>query len=356
MLAKKRLKSGYGPYVLAQKPRRTPLPKTKALVLLDSSELRKKVTKACAQARQKFTSATAEWDRYRTQDVPVFTREFALCSGPLREEMRVLLPKYGELADLLEAVMDEILFSGDAPSVCLARVEAHVDEVGLPDADAPDADLEDDPDADSTFEDEFNRDGDENIGDSEDFSEDEFDDLLRQMMGMPPKTRKPMKEAPQDTRLKDLYRELVRSLHPDQGGLMTPERMHLWHEVQDAYRTGDLARMEVLHSKSGQVTDLNSAATPLSRLLSLTDLFKKSLRDLKRRMRPAMDDPAWKFSTRSEKERKKVLRNAEIFLKDEIATVKLKILDLEAQLEDFRNSGKRSKKGRGGSRRWLFLA
>ena len=312
------------------------------------------VVKACEQARRKFTSATAEWDRYRTLDVPVFARELALCAGPLREEMRVLLPKYEELADLLSEVMDEILFSGDAPSVCLARVEAHADEPELPDASDPFPDEEKDPDSEPDFEDELRGDeGDDDTWDADDVSEDDFDDLLRQMMGLPPKAKKPRQEAPKDCRLKDLYRELVRTLHPDQGGHMTPERMHLWHEVQEAYRKGDLARMEILHSKSGLATDLTSSATPISRLLSITDLFKKSLRDLKRQMRPAMDDPAWKFSKLTEKGRNKVIRKSEVLLRADIAMVKFKIRSLEGQLEDIRNSGKRSKRGRGGSRRGL---
>ncbi len=344
--------SRFVPYDLSQKPRRTPLPKTTALVLLDSSGLRKKVAKACEQARKKFTSATAEWDRYRTQDVPVFTRELALFAGPLREEMRVLMPRYEELSDLLAEVMDEILFSGDDPSLCLARVEAHKDEPDFPDSSDPDADAEVQPDSEADFEDELNEDADD-TWDTDDASEDDFDDLLRHLMGMPPKSRNPKQEAPKNSRLKDLYRELVRTLHPDQGGHMTPERMHLWHEVQDAYRTGDLARMEILHSKGGLVTDLTSVATPISRLLSITELFKKSLRDLKRQMRPAMDDPAWKFSILTEKERKKVLLKTEVLLKEDIATVKFKIRDIEAQLEDLRNSGKRSRGSRGGSRRRL---
>jgi len=355
MSSKKRKISGHVPYDLSQRPRRTSLPKTTALVLLDSSALRKKVAKACEQARKKFTSATAEWERYQTQDVPVFTRELALCAGPLREEMRVLLPKFEELAGLLAEVMDEILFSGDDPSVCLARVEAHADEPDLPDTFDPFPDEEEDPDSEPDFEDELSGDeGDDDTWDTDDVSEDDFDDLMRQMMGMPPKARKPRQEAPKDSRLKDLYRELVRTLHPDQGGHMTPERMHLWHEVQDAYRKGDLARMEILHSKSGLVTDLTSAATPISRLLSIADLFEKSLRDLKRQMRPAMNDPAWKFSTLTEKERKRVLRKSEVLLREDIAMVKFKIRSMEGQLEDIRNSGKRSKRGRGGSRRGLL--
>ena len=61
MSSKKRKMSGYVPCDLSQRPRRASLPKTTALVLLDSSALRKKVAKACEQARKKLTSATAEW-------------------------------------------------------------------------------------------------------------------------------------------------------------------------------------------------------------------------------------------------------------------------------------------------------
>lgn len=344
-----------GRYDLSGPPRRAPLPKTKALVLLDSEALRKTVAKACELARKKFEAATAEWERYRTQDVPEFTRELALCAGPLREELRVLLPKYEELADLLAEVMDEIYFSGDDPSTCLARVEAQADGSDLLDASELVSDMEEDSGSEPEFEDEFNGDAEDDTWDAEEAAGDDFDDLLRRMMGLPPKTTKVKHEVPKSSRIKDLYRQLVRALHPDQGGHMTPGRMRLWHEVQDAYRKGDLARMEVLHSKSGLVTDLTSSATPISRLLSITRLFKKSLSDLKCQMRPAMADPAWAFSTLSKKARQKILLKSAYLLKEDVSLVKRKIKRLEDDLEDIRHPGNRSKRGRGNSKRRTAL-
>ncbi len=49
-----------------------------------------------------------------------------------------------------------------------------------------------------------------------------------------------------DVRVKELYRRLVRRLHPDLRADGSAAVSALWHEVQEAYAASDVARMEIL--------------------------------------------------------------------------------------------------------------
>jgi hypothetical protein len=51
---------------------------------------------------------------------------------------------------------------------------------------------------------------------------------------------------PIDARVKELYRRLVRRLHPDLRADGSADVSALWHEVQEAYAANDIARMEIL--------------------------------------------------------------------------------------------------------------
>lgn len=356
-----------------QSPRGVPATIIRALVLLNTTSIRKKAAKDCEQVRKKYASAASQWERYQQDDTPTFSHALALRAGPLREEMRILLPKYEALSDLVDEVSDEIDISGDEPSVCLARVEAAIaEENNVLDADNLDpvedrfSDDVDDNDDDEDDEDEFFKEmfdelhkdlkfGDSDEGDSfgdggdeddDSFRDDIFDDLLRQMLGLPPEQKKVRREKAHENRLKELYRELVRALHPDQCAQMTPERMRLWHEVQDAYHNGDLARMEFLHAKGVGARDLTSATQLVSQIQSLTVLFKKALCDMNSRIRGVRSDPAWGFSTLKEQERNRVIGQAEAMLKDELGQLKGRIAYLEGMLEAFRQPVKREKRSK----------
>ena len=52
--------------------------------------------------------------------------------------------------------------------------------------------------------------------------------------------------TPVDARVKELYRRLVRRLHPDLRADGSAAVSALWHEVQEAYAASDVARMEIL--------------------------------------------------------------------------------------------------------------
>src|SRR5207247_7519930 len=71
-----------------------------------------------------------------------------------------------------------------------------------------------------------------------------------------------------DLRVKEIYRRLVRRLHPDLRADGDATVSSLWHEVQEAYAAGDVARMELLLALSG-LSNAPGACTTLSQMRSV---------------------------------------------------------------------------------------
>lgn len=103
-----------------------------------------------------------------------------------------------------------------------------------------------------------------------------------------------------DIYLKGLYRQLVRTLHPDTGAAMTGERQAFWAEVQDAYKWGDVHRLSRLHAKicgvgpSGTPT-LDLSVMPIGDIMAIRKPVERRLRQLRTKLRVVRRDPAWGF-------------------------------------------------------------
>jgi len=97
-------------------------------------------------------------------------------------------------------------------------------------------------------------------------------------------------------RIKEIYRILVRRLHPDTGkAAPDPQLERLWHDLQEAYVAMDLERMEVLLA----ITDLHESGDAMrSTLYHLRKVARKmavTARELKARYREARESEAWMF-------------------------------------------------------------
>src|SRR5437660_2093689 len=83
-----------------------------------------------------------------------------------------------------------------------------------------------------------------------------------------------------DPRVKEIYRRLVRRLHPDLRADGDATVSSLWHEVQEAYAAGDVARMELLLALS-DLSNALGASTTLSQMRSTLSELTRSVRDRK---------------------------------------------------------------------------
>jgi len=103
------------------------------------------------------------------------------------------------------------------------------------------------------------------------------------------------KDQPEDARIKALKRELAFALHPDQDGGDDPEKLALWHQVQEAVAARDVDRLEVIQAHLHMLTGEVSPKTPVSRLQALTNMYRESRNALRRRIRKLRQSPEWGF-------------------------------------------------------------
>src|SRR5689334_12205648 len=112
--------------------------------------------------------------------------------------------------------------------------------------------------------------------------------------------RSAVEEAPTepetiDPWVKEIYRRLVRRLHPDLRADGDPTVSSLWHEVQEAYAAGDVARMELLLALS-DLSNALDARTTLSQMRSALGELTRSVRALELSLVEARREDSWNFA------------------------------------------------------------
>jgi hypothetical protein len=108
----------------------------------------------------------------------------------------------------------------------------------------------------------------------------------------------PHEEVPDsiDPRVKELYRRLVRRLHPDLRADGSAAVSALWHEVQEAYAASDIARMELLLALSDIESQQLGEATSLFQMRSVLEELNRACRALEKSLREAEGEDAWNFA------------------------------------------------------------
>jgi hypothetical protein len=98
-----------------------------------------------------------------------------------------------------------------------------------------------------------------------------------------------------DPRVKEIYRRLVRRLHPDLRADGDATVSSLWHEVQEAYAAGDVARMELLLALS-DLSNAPSLGTTLSQMRAVLSELTRSVRALEFSLVEARREDSWNFA------------------------------------------------------------
>ncbi len=101
---------------------------------------------------------------------------------------------------------------------------------------------------------------------------------------------------PADARVKELYRLLVRRLHPDLRAGGNAVVSGLWHEVQEAYGMGDVGRMEILLALSEIEANAFGDQTSLAQMRTVLDELTRALHALRGSLHEARSDDAWDFA------------------------------------------------------------
>lgn len=83
-------------------------------------------------------------------------------------------------------------------------------------------------------------------------------------------------------KIKELYRRLVKKLHPDMNPELSERQKELWHKVQKAYQESDLETMEDIYDEINQVSaeSLPETADGREKLLQMIERLERQIKDL----------------------------------------------------------------------------
>jgi hypothetical protein len=291
-----------------QKPTAPPVVHCRAIVLVDGSGIRKKIKKDYEKAVRDLAVAREQLDVFHQSDLPQFTQWLTAQFGALLTELRELSQKLAADEALIFQVEAEVLFGGGGYARAYKRVMEARENPGPPPPPPPgeggetdprgarsgkhqkskDPEDEDDP-LEEMFEDIFGEPGPgESAREEHDFGGGLFSDP-------------PVPPPPSSARLKEIYRALVRRLHPDTQAEMTLQKTEWWHQAQAAYEAGDVEQLEVILTLCEIGESGTTAHTSASMLQRMTARLKVSLREIKRQLSGRRGDPAWGFSRRADR-------------------------------------------------------
>lgn len=95
--------------------------------------------------------------------------------------------------------------------------------------------------------------------------------------------------------VKEIYRLLVRRLHPDSGADYNGESGRLWHELQEAYQSNDLERLEILLAVTEIHDNEGAPRASIFHIRQVTAEFLRTERGLQARLLKLRKTPAGRF-------------------------------------------------------------
>jgi hypothetical protein len=320
------------------------------IVAVNEGPLRQRAAKEFDKVMAKLEKARAELRLFEQEDRPSFGRWMAATFGALLTELRDNAHLIHEQEDLILEVETEMIWSNHRNS---RRAYAAV--MKRRERSDPDDDLAEENDFDPR----------EEMG-AENAKEERrtfFDDFVRSVLGLNPEQlgkadyekmfaefeanifeerppvspsqthdRQKPSTSREEARIKEVYRTLVRRLHPDLRADGDATVSAKWHEVQEAYEARNLDRLETLLA----VTEMESGASSrasLSQIRGALADFNRALRAIQRSLREAKRDPAWGFTQNpySRSVEKQIRRE----LEESLSHQRAELADLKATIEDW---------------------
>lgn len=144
-----------------------------------------------------------------------------------------------------------------------------------------------------------------------------------------------------EQKIRALYRQMARLLHPDTGMESNQPARELWTEVVDAYQAKDLAKLEMLWIPVQLMTDPNSTFVGLSDLNQFIEFLAVQIRHINQEKKLfARSDPSWNFHSKDRNELSKRILSS---LSATERALKGKLNEIEADLKDFERHSKKKK-------------
>ncbi len=295
------------------------------IVLIDQGPLRETAAAECTRAMARLERARVGWHRFERKDKPAFIRWRAREFGALLSRAREVEVQIRDCQALVHEVEMEMRRGFQDAHSAYQRVMFRrsnpqaLPEVGAetpPEGDTGSGKLSD-FEKEALFQEWVQR----SLGTNPDKMDDEaysttFEAFKAHMFRSPLETPAPRNNfrpatkariAPEleekgeeerkvDARVKDLYRILVRRLHPDLRADASAAVSALWHEVQEAYAASDVPRMEILLALSDIESSHLGNQTSVFQMRTVLTELERALRALEKSLLEAEEEDAWNFA------------------------------------------------------------
>jgi hypothetical protein len=294
------------------------------LVLIDQVSLRRTAATDCTAAMARLEELRLAWNRFERKDKPSYIRWRAREFGPLLSELRDIEIPLRELERLIHDVEMEMRRGFYDPQTAYQRVmfrRQNPDAIADPPVERGSKQPAGEEPKLTEFEQEalFQEWVRKFIGTNPDKLDDEAysttfeafkSHMFRSRPPEPPPSdnfrraeqqrRRATEEEPaaatMDPRVKELYRLLVRRLHPDLRADGSATVSALWHEVQEAYAATDTAHLEILLALSDIESERFSDQTTVSQMRAVLVELERAVFALEDSLRQARDENAWNFA------------------------------------------------------------
>jgi hypothetical protein len=293
------------------------------MVTIDQGPLRRSAAAECTAAMARLEDLRVAWNRFEREDKPTFVRWRAREFGPLLSELRDVEAQVRDHEALVHEVEMEMRRGFYDPQTAYQRVmfrrgnpaeQAREQEARSQGSTGEERKL-------TEFEQEtlFQEWVRKFLGTNPDKLDDDaysttFEAFKSHMFRSAPREKPAPKNfqstprerektieeeaavVPIDSRVKELYRLLVRRLHPDLRADGSATVSALWHEVQEAYAATDIAHLEILLALSDIESDRFSDQTSVSQMRSVLAELERALFALEDSLRQARNEDAWGFA------------------------------------------------------------
>lgn len=281
------------------------------MVLLEAAPLRRDAAAEAVAAMKETERLRRELEAFERVAVPDFERWKARHFGARMTEMREIEMELRRLGGLMNSLGTRALFQG------ISLEEAYLREKADEEARSRQTGPEDPPeDEDDLTDEEIAREAAEAFihdvfgMDPGEAPPELFEEVLRGFQRppiggweeededeewIPPAAdgSRPGLADPLAGRLKELYRQLARRLHPDARG--AGASVELWHEFQEAYACGDVERLEILVAVTDLREGVDAGGSSLFHLREAAREFRRGVRALRKRLTEARKSPAWRL-------------------------------------------------------------
>jgi len=287
--------------------------------------LRETAAAECAKAKARLERARGTWHRFERKDKPAFVRWRAREFGSLLSRAREVETQIRDAQNLVHDVEMEMRRGFQAAHSAYQRVmfrrenpsAAREEEVETPQESAGVSRKLSDFEKEALFQEWVQR----SLGTNPDKMDDEAysttfeafkshmfrsapEEARERNLNRPAPKKRIAEEAEEteaderavDPRVKELYRILVRRLHPDLRDDDSASVSGLWHEVQEAYAASDVAHMEILLALIDIESNNMGAQTSVGQMRAILVELERALRALEKSLLEAEGEDAWNFA------------------------------------------------------------